>query len=129
MSPKKLHYAKPKGLPKINTGHIYDAERIKHFTSSFESNFHNNLSTDATTKWNNLRNATYKAAMEANGRRIRNNADWYEANLNVMEPLTAAKISALIQYKKDPNRKYLVSFKNQGEKVNSWQGALQMNTE
>ena len=82
-----------------------DAERIKH---SFESNFHNKLSTDATTKWNNLGNATYRAAMEAYGRRIRNNADWYEANLNVMEPLTAAKRSALIQYKKDPNRKNLV---------------------
>ena len=54
LSPKKLHYAKPKGLPKIKTGHTNDAERIKHFTSSFESNFHNNLSTDATTKWNNL---------------------------------------------------------------------------
>ena len=68
-----------------------DAERIKHFTFSFESNFHNNLSTDATTKWNNLCNATYKAAVEAYGRRVRNNVDWYEANLNVMEPLTAAK--------------------------------------
>ena len=94
---------------KINTGHTSDAERIKHFTSSFESNFHNNLSTDVTTKWNNLRNATYKAAMEAYGRRVRTNADWYEANLNVMEPWTAAKRSVLIQYKKDPNRKNLVS--------------------
>ena len=92
-------------MPKINTGHTNDAERIMHFTSSFESNFHNNLSTDAATKWNNLCNATYKAAMEAYGRRIRNNAYWYKANLNVMEPLTAAKRSALIQYKKDPNRK------------------------
>ena len=94
-----------KGLPKINSAHTNDAERIKHFTSSFKSNFHNNLSADATTKWNNFCNATYKAAMEAYGRRVRNNADWYEANLNVMEPLTAAKRSALIQYKKLQNRK------------------------
>ena len=55
------------------------------------------MTTDATTKWNNLRNATYKAAVEAYGRRIRNNADWYEANLTVMEPLTVAKWLALIQ--------------------------------
>ena len=74
LSPKKLHHTKPKGLPKITTGHTNSVERIKHFTS-FESNFHNNLPTDATTKWNNLPNATYKAAMEAYGRRIRNNAD------------------------------------------------------
>ena len=47
--------------------------------------------------------------MEAYGRRVRTNADWYEANFNVMEPLTSAKRSALIQYKKDPNRKNLVS--------------------
>ena len=66
------------------------------------------MSADATTKWNNLRNATYKAAMEAYGRKIRNNADRYEANLNVMELLTASKRSALIQYKKDPIRKDLV---------------------
>ena len=46
--------------------------------------------------------------MEAYGKKVRTNADWYEANLNVMEPLTAAKRSALIQYKKDPNRKSLV---------------------
>ena len=78
-------------MPKINTGHTNDAERIKHFISSFESNFHNNLFTDPTTKWNNLHNATYKAAVEAYGRRIRYNVDWYESNLNVTEPLTAAK--------------------------------------
>ena len=54
----------PKWLPKINTSHTNDAERIKHFISSFESNFHKNLPTDATTKWNNLHNATYKAAVE-----------------------------------------------------------------
>ena len=103
-------------MPKINTSHTNDAERIKHITSFFEKNFHNNLSTDATTKWNNLCNATYKAAMEAYGRRIRNNADWYEANLNMMELLSAAKRSALIPYKKDPMRKNLVSLQ---EKVNS----------
>ena len=106
---EKASLCKAKEFSKINTGHTNDAKRIKHFTSSFESNFHNNLSTDATTKWNNLRNATYKAAMEAYGRRIRKNADWNEANLNVMEPLNAAKISALIQYRKDPIRKNLVS--------------------
>ena len=83
-------------MRKINTGHTNDAKMIKYFTSSFESNFHNNLSTDAKTKWNNLHNATYITAVEAYDRRIRNNADWYEANLNVMEPLTAAKWSALI---------------------------------
>ena len=86
-------------MPKINTGHANDAEGIKHFTSSFESNFHNNWPTDATTKWNDFYNATYKAAVKAYGRRVRNNANWYEANLNVMEPLSAAKRSALIHYK------------------------------
>ena len=58
------------------------------------------MSTDATTKWNNLCNAAYKAAVEAYGRRVRNNADWYEAVHNVMEPLTATKRSALIQYRR-----------------------------
>ena len=95
LSPRKFQYAKPKWLPKINTGHTNDAEKIRHFTFSFESNNQNNLSTDAKTNWNNLRNATYKAAMEAYGRRIRNNANWYEANLNVMAPLTAAKTLTL----------------------------------
>ena len=94
-------------MPKINTGHTNDAERIKHFASSFGSNFHNNLLTDATTKWNTLCNATYKAAVEAYGRRIRKNADWYEANLNMMEHLIAAKRSALIQY----NRSALIQYK------------------
>ena len=45
-----------------------------------------------------------------------------------MEPLTAPKRSALIQYKKDPKLKILSGCKKQGEKVNSWQGAMQMNT-
>ena len=127
-SPKKLHHAKPKRLPKINTGHTNDAERIKHFTSSFENNFHNNLSTDATTKCNNLPNATYKAAVETYGRMVRTNADWNEANLNVMKPLTAAKRSALIQYRKVPNRKNLVSLQEARRKVNSWQENVQPNT-
>ena len=94
----------------------------------FESNFHNSLSTDATTKWNNLHNATYKAALEAYGRRVRNNANWYEANLNVMKPLIAAKRSALIQYKKDQIEKIWFPCKNQEGNVNSWQGAVQINT-
>ena len=47
--------------------------------------------------------------MEAYGKWVRKNADWYEANLNEMESLTAAKQSALIQYKKDAIRKHLVS--------------------
>ena len=50
-----------------------------------------------------------KAAVKTHGRRVRNNADWYEANLNAMKTLTAAKRSALIQYKKDPMRKKLIS--------------------
>ena len=128
LSLKKLHHAKPKGLPKINIAHTNNAERIKHFTSSFESIFRYILSTDATTKWNNHRNATYKAAMEAYGRRVRTNGDWYEANLNVMESLSAAERSALIQYKKDPNRIIWSTCKKHEVKVNSWQGAVQMNT-
>ena len=69
------------------------------------------------------------AAMEAYGRRIRNNADWYEANLNVMEPLTVAKRSALIQYKKDPNRKkYGLLARRKEEKSTADKGVVQMNT-
>ena len=111
----------------INTGHTNDAERIL-FTSSFEGNFHNNLFTDATTKQNNLRNATYKAAIEAYGRRVKTNADWHEANLNVMEPMNATKRSDLIQYKKIQIEKISSPCKKQVEKVNRWQGAVQMNT-
>ena len=98
LSSKKLYDGKRKGLPKICTVHTNGAKRIKHFNSSFESNFHNNFSTHAATKWNNLCNATYKTAVKSYGKKVINNAYWYEANLNVMEPLTAAKRSALIQY-------------------------------
>ena len=73
-------------------------------------------------------NATYKAVVDAYGSRVRNNTDWYEANLNVMEPLTAAKMLALIQYKKDPNRKNLVSLQEARRKSHSWHGTVQMNT-
>ena len=84
--------------------------------------------TDATTKWNNLRNATYKAAAEAYDWRVRNNADWYEANLNVMESLTATKRLVLIQYKRIQIEKIWSPCKKQEGKVNNWQGTVQMNT-
>ena len=86
------------------------------------------MPTDATTKWNNLRNATYKAAMKEYRRRVRINADWYEANLNVMEPLTAAIKVSSQPIKKDPNRKNLVSLQEVRRKSQQLASAVQMNT-
>ena len=128
LSPKKLHYAKPKGLPKINTSHTNDAERIKHFTSSFESNFHNNLSTDATT--NGIISAMQHTKLQwkhmVGGSEIMPTG--MKQILMWWSPWLQQKVSSNPMQKGSNEKKIWSPCKTQGEKVNSWQGAVQMNT-
>ena len=111
LQPKKLHHAKPKGLPKINVACIDDTKKTQKFISSLNNLSPASPSETAETRWHKLSSIIHQSANEAYGRKVRRSVDWYEANLVVMEPTTTAKRQAFIRWKKDPNSKNLHSLR------------------
>ena len=64
----------------------------------------------AETKWNTLRDAMYNTALTTYGKE-RKITDEYEANITVMEPVTEAKRYALVNLKRDPSKKNLITLR------------------
>ena len=67
---------------------------------------------DAQSKWNLLRNSIYSTAIGTYGKKVRRNADWFEANVEVMKPILEAERTALVDYKDDPNPQTSAILKN-----------------
>ncbi|XP_047116212.1 uncharacterized protein LOC124796165 [Schistocerca piceifrons] len=107
LTPKKCHHAKPRGHPRINTDHVHDTQRKQDFTSNFESAFTGNVQAERNVdkKWAKLSAAIYNSAVLAYGMKGKRNKDWYEQNLEEMEPVTEAKRKALLAYKRNPNER------------------------
>ncbi|XP_046998223.1 uncharacterized protein LOC124613553 [Schistocerca americana] len=107
LTPKKCHHAKPRGHPRINTDHVHDTQRKQDFASNFESAFPGNVQAERNVdkKWAKLSGAIYNSAVLAYGIKGKRNKDWYEQNLEEMEPVTEAKRKALLAYKRNPNER------------------------
>ena len=94
--PRKIHHAKPKGLPKINTANTKDTERIDSFLSSIRTLPGADISRSAEDRWTFLREKIHTHAIEAFGKKIKTNKDWFEANLQTLKPLIETKRRALL---------------------------------
>ncbi|XP_047103701.1 craniofacial development protein 2-like [Schistocerca piceifrons] len=107
LTPKKCHHAKLRGHPRINTDHVHDTQRKQDFASNFESAFPGNMQAkrNVVKKWAKLLGAIYNSAVLAYGINGKRNKDWYEKNLEEMEPVTEAKWKALLAYKRNPNER------------------------
>nr|XP_058942010.1 uncharacterized protein LOC131770312 [Pocillopora verrucosa] len=65
----------------------------------------------AEDRWNHIRDATYKSAVDTFGKRERKNPDWFEAGIKELEPAISSKRTALLNYKKDPCEKTLTALR------------------
>lgn len=111
LQPRKIHHAKPKCLPKINTAHITDIDRTTKFNSLIAEIPPAETGMSAEDRWSQLSSSFHNSAIDAYGKREKRNTDWYEANAQVMEPLTERKRQALVNWKQTPSQQNLESLR------------------
>jgi hypothetical protein len=63
------------------------------------------------THWYFIRDAKYKAAIDTFGKRAKKNEDWFEAGIDLLDPVIAAKGTTLLEYKRQPSAKNLVIYR------------------
>ncbi|XP_067023851.1 uncharacterized protein [Acropora muricata] len=106
LKPQRIHHAKTKGRPRINTCGTSDPDKVKRFADTFNERIAANATSsdpdDAVAFWDTLRDAIYDSAMSTFGKKERKNADWFEAHWDKMEPVTEGKRKALLDYKQNP---------------------------
>ena len=109
---KPLHRARQKAVPKINITQLSDEHLCNEYRSALDRQLQDcPTACDATTKWNFIRNATHKAALDTFGRKKRDREDWFEANLTTLEPAFAKKREALLEHKARPSARSLAALK------------------
>ena len=102
LKPRKIHHAKSKGRPRINTCATAEPAKAKSFAETLQKKLADQPTTEDTdTKWSHLRDAIYDSAISAFGRKEHKNADWFEAHWDEMQPVTEAKRIALLAYKQN----------------------------
>ena len=106
LNPRKIHNAKTKGLPCINTCGTSDPTKTQRFADNFKERIANQPPPsdqgNPVATWNNLGNAIYDSAMAAFGKKEPKNTDWFEAHWGEMQPVTEAKRKALLDHKQNP---------------------------
>ncbi|XP_020604539.1 uncharacterized protein LOC110043431 [Orbicella faveolata] len=101
LKPRKIHHAKSKGRPRINTCTTAEPAKAQSF-ATLQKKFADQPTTEDTdTKWSHLRDAIYDSAMSAFRKKERKNADWFEAHWDEMQPVTEAKRIALLAFKQN----------------------------
>ena len=108
---KIFHHARPRGLPRISTARATDPACTSRFMSLVGDLQPAEDGVSADSRWRQLSTAIHRSAITAYGRKERRNVDWYEANLQLMEPLTQSKREALIRWKEDPTQQNLLSLR------------------
>ncbi|PFX17198.1 Craniofacial development protein 2 [Stylophora pistillata] len=103
LKPCKIHHAKTKDRPRINTCATADPAKAQNFVETLQKKFANQPTTDDTdAKWCHLWDVIYDSVMSAFGRKAHKNANWLEAHWKEMQPVTEAKRIALLAYKQNP---------------------------
>lgn len=98
---KMLGHARLKCLPKINTAHTEDIDRNYKFKTLINNLAPAEANTSAEERWHQLSSTIHKSAIEAFVKKEKKSANWYKANLQIMEPAMQAKRGALIKWKSD----------------------------
>ncbi|XP_078405719.1 mucin-6-like [Cetorhinus maximus] len=102
---RELYHSK-KDCHWIKTSHTTDPERIQEFLNVLHQALsdNNTQSQCVVSKWDHLHNTIYNPAFTAYRKIDQRNADWFEARWNEMEPVTATKMKALMNYIQVPSK-------------------------
>ena len=98
--PKRLHYSKKNGQPKIDTRKTADPTSREEFVECLLKSLPQEKDQNAEKCWESLRTTIYETAMKVFGRKKHNSADWFDANITELTPLIDAKRHALIAIRK-----------------------------
>ena len=72
---------------------------------------------NANDGWNSLRDVIYDSALDSLGKKSHKSCDWFEANIEVMEPLIRVKRLALSKYKESASQSNLTRLRNARSKA------------
>ncbi|XP_029645741.1 uncharacterized protein LOC115219705, partial [Octopus sinensis] len=111
LAPKKIRRPVGKSRPRINTARTTNPDLRSEFTNRMEEALKDHAATSIEERWQLIRDTTCRIVMSSLGKRERRNQDWFEAHLPEMEPVIAAKREALVNYKRDPSEKNLVTLR------------------
>ena len=127
ITPRKLHHSKRKGKTRINTCHTNSPEIRERLNNKLSSALTDLTSQKDVSKahdagknvpehidvtWLHLRETIYNTSIAVLGKKERKSADWFEANWEIMEPVTEAKRKALMAYKAAPGPDALQKLRN-----------------
>ena len=109
LQPKKLHPSRRETLLCINTCYARDLVKTGEFLDTLQHTHSqdDDPSENAAELWGSIRSITYDTAIKLFGKRKRKNAHWVEDFWLEMEPVIAAKRTALLKYKQCPSKQNL----------------------
>lgn len=95
------------GRPRIDTSKTRDQDRVKEFARALEDVLPGKLNSNASERWQHLRDAVHSTAISIFGKKKKMSADWFEANAKVKMPVIEAKRHVLAIYKTCPSQQNL----------------------
>ena len=106
---KKLHCSKKETLLCIRTCYLRDPVKTGEFLDTLQHTISHDddHSENAAELWGSISSITYDTTIKVFGKRKRKNADWMEDFWLEMEPVIAAKRTALLKYKLCPSKQNL----------------------
>ena len=107
LQPKRINQSKTKGRPRINIAKTANPDLRESFVYSIEEALKDCPTRNPEERWNHIRDSIFSSAMDAFGKKERQNPDWFEANITDLEPVIAAKRTALLDFKRQPSQKTL----------------------
>ena len=86
-------------------------ELRKHFSKVIDKALEKCPTDSAQARWNFIRNAKYKTAIDTFGKRANKSENWFKAGIASLGPAIAAKGTALLEYKSQPSAKNLAIYR------------------
>ena len=113
LRPKKFHHSMCSDLPCINIATTVIPELCAQFAESAETALEGQPAAETTEeRWCLLRDTIHSTAQSIFGKKERQNPDWYNESLPVMEPAINAKRDALMNYKREPSNNNLAALRS-----------------
>ena len=96
---QRVHHAKKEGRHRINTCMTRKPEKVKEFISVVEEALPCPANTSAAQRWEYLRDTIYNAASLIFGKKLTKTANWFEVQLDEIQPFIDEKRFVLVSCK------------------------------
>ena len=100
--PKKLHRARSPAKARINVAAAAIPEKVLAFRELLQTKLENCHALETEDHWKHFKDVTHDAAMQAFGKKDPKSVDWFDANIELLQPLIIAKRAALQNYQRNP---------------------------